>query len=65
MIDLKLLHYQNWVFVLIPFVTCLLQEATGVFLKNGVLHYPLYRNAFPLWALAEYRTKVLLPSTSP
>ncbi|KAK8468929.1 hypothetical protein PHAVU_006G156700 [Phaseolus vulgaris] len=40
------------------------EEATGAFLNNGVLHYPLYRNAFPLWALAQYRNEVLLPSTS-
>ncbi|KAK7332259.1 hypothetical protein VNO80_29008 [Phaseolus coccineus] len=40
------------------------EEATGAFLNTGVLHYPLYRNAFPLWALAQYRTQVLLPSTS-
>ncbi|WVY93597.1 hypothetical protein V8G54_032685 [Vigna mungo] len=38
------------------------EEATGVFLKNGVLHYALYRNAFPLWALAEYRTKLQMLS---
>ncbi|KOM53489.1 hypothetical protein LR48_Vigan09g214800 [Vigna angularis] len=41
------------------------EQVTGAHLKNGVLHYPLHRNVFPLWALAEYRTKVLLPSTSP
>ncbi|KAL9320906.1 hypothetical protein ACSQ67_012745 [Phaseolus vulgaris] len=40
------------------------EEATGALLNNGVLHYPLYRNAFPLWALAQYRNEVLLPSTS-
>ncbi|MED6145755.1 Beta-amyrin synthase [Stylosanthes scabra] len=31
------------------------QEITGVFLKNCMLHYAMYRNIFPLWALAEYR----------
>ncbi|KAK8674736.1 hypothetical protein V6N13_032841 [Hibiscus sabdariffa] len=31
------------------------QGMTGTFLKNGMLHYASYRNAFPLWALAEYR----------
>nr|POE45990.1 beta-amyrin synthase [Quercus suber] len=38
------------------------QETTGVFFKNCMLHYPLYRNFFPLWALAEYRKSVPLPS---
>nr|BBI55112.1 multifunctional oxidosqualene cyclase [Bauhinia forficata] len=37
------------------------QEVTGVFLKNCTLHYPLYRNIFPMWALAEY-CKPCLPS---
>ncbi|KAF6167356.1 hypothetical protein GIB67_043217 [Kingdonia uniflora] len=36
------------------------QEMTGVFLKNCMLHYSAYRNIFPLWALGEYRRKVLL-----
>ncbi|KAK8575852.1 hypothetical protein V6N12_063505 [Hibiscus sabdariffa] len=30
------------------------QGMTGTFLKNGMLHYASYRNAFPLWALGEY-----------
>jgi len=38
------------------------QETTGVFFKNCMLHYPIYRNTFPLWALAEYRKSVPLPS---
>ncbi|RDY09435.1 Beta-amyrin synthase, partial [Mucuna pruriens] len=38
------------------------QEALGVYLRNCLIHYPLYRNVFPMWALAEYRTNVLLPS---
>ncbi|KAK7829481.1 beta-amyrin synthase [Quercus suber] len=38
------------------------QETTGVFFKNCMLHYPMYRNLFPLWALAEYRKSVPLPS---
>ncbi|CAJ2672236.1 unnamed protein product [Trifolium pratense] len=39
------------------------QEMTGVIFKNCMLHYPMYRNIFPLWALAEYRRCVQLPST--
>ncbi|KAK7323244.1 hypothetical protein VNO77_26709 [Canavalia gladiata] len=38
------------------------QEVTGVFLKNCMMHYPMYRNVFPMWALAEYRKRVELPS---
>ncbi|KAK4588776.1 hypothetical protein RGQ29_019685 [Quercus rubra] len=38
------------------------QETTGVFFKNCMLHYAAYRNIFPLWALAEYRKSVPLPS---
>ncbi|KAL8479845.1 hypothetical protein ACS0TY_026695 [Phlomoides rotata] len=34
------------------------QEITMVFMKNCMLHYAQYRNAFPLWALAEYRKRV-------
>ncbi|GLT78999.1 hypothetical protein SLA2020_505130 [Shorea laevis] len=37
------------------------QEITGVFKMNCMLHYPTYRNIFPLWALAEYRKWVPLP----
>ncbi|KAH0982201.1 hypothetical protein GBA52_009378 [Prunus armeniaca] len=39
-----------------------LQEITGVFMKNCMLHYAAYRNIYPLWALAEYRKRVPLPS---
>ncbi|KDP25031.1 hypothetical protein JCGZ_22566 [Jatropha curcas] len=39
------------------------QEITGVFMKNCMLHYAAYRNIYPLWALAEYRNRVPLPST--
>ncbi|KAH0982204.1 hypothetical protein GBA52_009381 [Prunus armeniaca] len=39
-----------------------LQEITGVFNKNCMLHYATYRNIYPLWALAEYRKQVPLPS---
>nr|AIE17465.1 oxidosqualene cyclase [Centella asiatica] len=38
------------------------QEVTGVFMRNCMLHYTTYRNTYPLWALAEYRKKVPLPS---
>ncbi|XP_048428393.1 beta-amyrin synthase-like isoform X2 [Pyrus x bretschneideri] len=37
------------------------QEIAGVFKMNCMLHYPTYRNVFPLWALAEYRKWVPLP----
>ncbi|KAK9281096.1 hypothetical protein L1049_003989 [Liquidambar formosana] len=40
------------------------QEITGVFMKNCMLHYAAYRNIYPLWALAEYRRRVPLPSKS-
>nr|UJH94069.1 2,3-oxidosqualene cyclase 8 [Celastrus orbiculatus] len=40
------------------------QEITGAFQKNCMLHYATYRNYFPLWALAEYRNRVLLTSKS-
>ncbi|OMO74252.1 Terpenoid cyclases/protein prenyltransferase alpha-alpha toroid [Corchorus olitorius] len=29
------------------------QELMGVFMRNCMLHYSLYRNIFPMWALAE------------
>ncbi|XP_076906929.1 baccharis oxide synthase-like [Bidens hawaiensis] len=35
------------------------QETTGSFKKNCLLHSPLYRNIYPLCALANYRKKVL------
>ncbi|KAB2634103.1 beta-amyrin synthase-like [Pyrus ussuriensis x Pyrus communis] len=38
------------------------QEITGVIMKNCMLHYAAYRNIHPLWALAEYRKRVPLPS---
>ncbi|XP_039172111.1 beta-amyrin synthase [Eucalyptus grandis] len=40
------------------------QEITGVFNKNCMLHYPNYRNIYPLWALAEYCRRVPSPSTA-
>jgi beta-amyrin synthase len=38
------------------------QEVTGVCKKNCMLHFATYRNLFPMWALAEYRKRVPLPS---
>ncbi|KEH18371.1 transmembrane protein, putative [Medicago truncatula] len=36
------------------------QELTGASLKTCMLHYPMYRDNFPMLALAEYRKRVLL-----
>ncbi|XP_022946791.1 beta-Amyrin Synthase 1-like isoform X2 [Cucurbita moschata] len=36
------------------------QEISGVFMNTCMLHYGLYRNVFPLWALAEYCNMVSL-----
>ncbi|XP_024032006.1 beta-amyrin synthase-like [Morus notabilis] len=38
------------------------EEITGVFNRNCMLHYAAYRNIYPLWALAEYRRWIPLPS---
>ncbi|KAG8656205.1 lupeol synthase isoform X2 [Manihot esculenta] len=38
------------------------QELTGVFMRNCMMHYALYRNTLPMLALAEYRKHVPLPS---
>ncbi|XP_030547430.1 cycloartenol Synthase-like isoform X2 [Rhodamnia argentea] len=35
------------------------QEITGVFNKNCMINYGAYRNIFPIWALGEYRKRVL------
>ncbi|KAL1318861.1 hypothetical protein AAHE18_15G235700 [Arachis hypogaea] len=35
------------------------QGITGVFMRNCTLNYSLYRNTFPIWALGEYRRRVL------
>ncbi|GKB88444.1 beta-amyrin synthase-like protein [Tanacetum coccineum] len=40
------------------------QETTGVFKKNCLQHYPMYRNTYTLLALANYRKKVLPQPTS-
>ncbi|CAI9787998.1 unnamed protein product [Fraxinus pennsylvanica] len=34
------------------------QEVTGIYMKNCILHFALYRNIFPLWALGEYCKRV-------
>ncbi|KAI9115657.1 hypothetical protein K1719_013326 [Acacia pycnantha] len=38
------------------------QETTGVFMRNCLLHYPMYRNIFPMWALSEYYKQLQLLS---
>ncbi|KAL3533223.1 hypothetical protein ACH5RR_006744 [Cinchona calisaya] len=35
------------------------QEIMGVFNKNCMITYAAYRNIFPIWALGEYRNRVL------
>ncbi|XP_024020591.1 lupeol synthase [Morus notabilis] len=35
------------------------KEITGVFMKNCTLNYSSYRNIFPIWALGEYRRRLL------
>ncbi|XP_055960214.1 cycloartenol synthase [Mercurialis annua] len=35
------------------------QEIMGVFNKNCMISYSAYRNIFPIWALGEYRCRVL------
>ncbi|KAI3694343.1 hypothetical protein L1987_77307 [Smallanthus sonchifolius] len=35
------------------------QETTGLFKKNCLLHYALHRDIYPMWALGDYRNKVL------
>ncbi|CAI9779853.1 unnamed protein product [Fraxinus pennsylvanica] len=35
------------------------QEITGAFMKNCTLNYSSYRNIFPIWALGEYRHRIL------
>ncbi|MED6198111.1 Beta-amyrin synthase [Stylosanthes scabra] len=37
------------------------QEIVGAFMKNCMLHYPMYRNIYPLWALAEYCKCIPMP----
>ncbi|CAN1748565.1 Cycloartenol synthase [Linum perenne] len=36
------------------------QEIIGVFNRNCMISYSAYRNIFPIWALGEYRNRVLL-----
>ena len=38
------------------------QELCGAFKMNCMLHFPVFKNVFPLWALAEYRKRVSFPS---
>ncbi|PKU64407.1 cycloartenol synthase [Dendrobium catenatum] len=38
------------------------QEIMGVFNRNCMISYSAYRNIFPVWALGEYRTRVLRAS---
>ncbi|CAJ1962343.1 unnamed protein product [Sphenostylis stenocarpa] len=40
------------------------EEALGMYKRTCILHYPFYRIVFPTWALTEYRTHLLVPSTS-
>ncbi|GMJ07130.1 camelliol C synthase 1 [Hibiscus trionum] len=35
------------------------QEITGVFMRNCALQYSSFRNTFPIWALGEYRRRIL------
>ncbi|XP_058203427.1 dammarenediol II synthase-like isoform X1 [Rhododendron vialii] len=35
-----------------------IQQITGVFMRNCMLHFAHYKNTFPTWALAEYRKHV-------
>ncbi|KAI4380230.1 hypothetical protein MLD38_006445 [Melastoma candidum] len=35
------------------------QEITGVFMRNCTLNYSSFRNIFPIWAIGEYRRRVL------
>ncbi|GLT28649.1 hypothetical protein SLA2020_035650 [Shorea laevis] len=35
------------------------EEIVGVFNKNCMISYATYRNTFPIWALGEYRNRVL------
>nr|AYE89270.1 triterpene cyclase [Siraitia grosvenorii] len=37
------------------------QEITGTFMNTCMQHYALYRNIFPIWALAEYRNLLSFP----
>ncbi|KAB1212059.1 putative oxidosqualene cyclase [Morella rubra] len=41
------------------------QEIMGVFNKSCMISYSAYRNIFPIWALGEYRNRVLLTSGKP
>nr|UXX25230.1 OSC [Aloe vera] len=40
------------------------QEMVGIFVKNGCLNYAQYKSIFPIWALGEYRKRLLVNSIS-
>lgn len=40
------------------------QEITGVFMRNCTLNYSSFRSTFPIWALGEYRRRVLFAWSS-
>ncbi|URE19820.1 Prenyltransferase and squalene oxidase repeat [Musa troglodytarum] len=40
------------------------QEIMGVFNRNCMASYSAYRNIFPIWALGEYRSRVLCPKNN-
>ncbi|XP_004299757.1 PREDICTED: cycloartenol synthase 2-like isoform X2 [Fragaria vesca subsp. vesca] len=40
------------------------QQIMGVFNRNCMISYSAYRNIFPIWALGEYRSRVLVPHKS-
>nr|CAD1839590.1 unnamed protein product [Ananas comosus var. bracteatus] len=40
------------------------QEIMGVFNRNCMISYSQYRNIFPIWALGEYRCRVLLANNN-
>jgi cycloartenol synthase len=40
------------------------QEIIGVFARNCTITYSQYRNIFPIWALGEYRCRVLRTKSS-
>lgn len=37
-----------------------MQEVNGIYMKNGVLNFALYRNIFPIWAIGEYHRRLLI-----
>lgn len=45
--------------LLMDCLLCISQEISGVFNRNCMISYSAYRNIFPIWALGEYRSRVL------